>query len=212
MTKVKLLYIISIINIPTRCLNVKHGFIKVAAVSTKIKVADCEYNTDCIINKMNELANTDARIIVFPEFCITGSTCGDLFFQPILLSASKNALNKIVEASVGYNAVVVVGLPFELDYKIYDCAAVIYNGKILGIVPKVNVSNNSFSDKSRYFTPAPKDTRYVNIGGQNVSFSVDQVFKCKSISDFTFGIEIGDDLYSVFPASAKHATAGATII
>ncbi|MBE5816620.1 MAG: NAD(+) synthase, partial [Clostridiales bacterium] len=195
-----------------RCLSVKHGFIKVAATAPQIKVADCQYNASSIIAKIGELAENGAKLIVFPELCITGSTCGDLFFQPIFISSALKALNSIAKAAKNYDAAIIVGLPFEYNQSLYDCAAVISGGKILGIVPKTSVFGNSFSDKSRYFAKAPGDMCFVDIEGDIVPFGTKQVFKCKSLPNFVFGVEIGEDMYSLSPVSARHAEAGATVI
>ena len=118
----------------------KDGFLRVAAVTPDIKVADCDHNADEIIKYAKEAARNDASVIVFPELCITGSTCGDLFLQKTLLDGAKAALEKIAKATAKCDAVIIVGMPYEVYDKLYNCAAVIWNGDVVGIVPKKNIS------------------------------------------------------------------------
>ena len=119
----------------------RDGFIKVAAVTPDIRVADCEYNAEQICIRMKEAAQKGSKIIVFPELCITGYTCGDLFWQEVLLNGAKEALEKIRRYSEEIDALVFVGLPWEVKGKLYNVAAVISRGKLLGLVPKKNLQN-----------------------------------------------------------------------
>ena len=125
----------------------KDGFIRVAAAGIKIKVADPAHNAEVIIQKMEECAGNGAKVIVFPELAISGYTCGDLFLQEQLLRGCKEALSKITEASKTVDAISFVGLPFVHQGKLYNVAAAISGGKILGIVPKTHLPNhNEFSE------------------------------------------------------------------
>ena len=114
----------------------KDGFIKVAAATPEIKVADCKYNAKQIISLAKELAKKDVKLAVFPELCITGYTCQDLFYQTTLLDGAKNALITILDELSELDMITVVGLPMQYDSKQYNCAAVTYHGKVLGYVPK----------------------------------------------------------------------------
>ena len=113
----------------------KYGFVKVAAVTPKIKVADTKYNGQLIRTLMKDTQKAGAKIVVFPELSITGASCGDLFYQDKLLKAAKEELMQIVSASEFYDAVYFVGLPYELNGKLYNVAAVVSKGEVLGIVP-----------------------------------------------------------------------------
>jgi NAD+ synthase (glutamine-hydrolysing) len=121
----------------------RHGFIKVAAVTPKIRVADPEYNGKAIVEKMLEAMEHKAKIIVFPELCISGYTCQDLFWQKLLLEESFRQLKVITAATAGKDGLVFVGLPIEKDGKLYNAAAAISNGKVLAFIPKRNMAANT---------------------------------------------------------------------
>ena len=121
----------------------KHGFVKVAAMTPKIKVADPIYNAKEICNGIEEATSKGAKIIAFPELCLTGYTCQDLFLQDTLLSAAEDALRQIVAASDGIDALIFVGLPYEKDGKLYNVAAAINCGELMGFVPKRNIPKTS---------------------------------------------------------------------
>ena len=129
----------------------RHGFIKVAAVTPKIKVADPVYNAERICEKLSEAYERKAKIIVFPELCITGYTCEDLFRQEILLKEALRALKKIAECTKGQDALVFVGLPVEQKQKLYNAAAVLRDGKILGMIPKTGIPNYGEFYEARHF-------------------------------------------------------------
>ena len=130
----------------------KHGYIKVAALSPKIKVADPKYNGDVIIRHIKEAAEQEASVIVFPELGVTGYSCGDLFLQELLLEEAKNQLFCIAEQTVQVNAVIFVGLPLAYMGKLYNTAAVLHRGKILGIVPKTFLPNYAEFYEARHFS------------------------------------------------------------
>ena len=131
----------------------KDGFIRVAAATPDIKVADCDHNADRIIELIRQAAEEDVSIVVFPELCITGYTCGDLFLQKVLLDGAKKALVKIAKETADCDMLAFVGLPFEVDGKLYNCAAAINNGNIIGFVPKKNIPAYSEFYEVRHFTP-----------------------------------------------------------
>lgn len=130
----------------------KDGFIKVAAATPEIKVADCKHNAKQIISLAKELAKKDVKLAVFPELCITGYTCQDLFYQTTLLDGAKNALITILEELSELDMITVVGLPMQYDSKLYNCAAVTYHGKVLGYVPKQYLPNYNEFYEMRHFT------------------------------------------------------------
>ena len=148
----------------------KHGFIDVAAVTPTIKVADTEFNSDMIRAKLEEAVSNKAKIIVFPELCITGYTCNDLFRQQLLLDQAKNELKKIVDSTKKMDCIAFVGLPLAVGGKIYNCAAAVSRGKLLGIVPKTAIPNYSEFYEARYFSKGIQEAQYINMFGENVPF------------------------------------------
>lgn len=190
----------------------KYGFFKTAAASCDIKVANCAFNTESILKAIREAENSGAELIVLPELCITGYTCGDLFCQSTLLKEAITALAYIKEASLTLNIMISVGLPLEYNGKLYNCAAMLYRGSLLGIVPKTYLPNyNEFYEK-RWFTPAPEQTVSINLLGQEVPFGTKLLFKAKEHSHIVLGMEICEDVWSPIPPSCYHAQAGAVII
>ena len=188
------------------------GFVKVAAATPKIRVADCEYNADAIIALMNEAREKGVNILVFPELCVTGYTCHDLFYQQTLLDGAKAALMRIVKASEGSDMPVTVGLPMVFEQKLYNCAVVFQNGKALGFVPKKFLPNYNEFYEARQFTPAESGLcGAISFNGESVPFG-DIIFDCEDIPGLSFGVELCEDLWAAEPPSIKLARAGATII
>ena len=192
----------------------KDGFIKVAAATPKIKVADPAYNTEEILKIIDETEKNGASILVFSELTISGYTCGDLFLQQPLLTECKNQLLRIVKATENKSMLVVVGCPIVIKQKLYNCAVVISDGSILGIVPKTHLPNYSEFYELRHFTSGEgleedlwfeEEFGYVNV-------AVNQLFKCKEIPELVVACEICEDLWVPLPPSTYHAMAGATVI
>ncbi|MDD5934214.1 MAG: NAD(+) synthase [Clostridiales bacterium] len=190
----------------------RDGFLKVATATTHIKVADCDYNADQIINSIKKAYEKKVRLVVFPELCITGYTCNDLFLQDALENAALNALMKIVKASGGLDMVILVGLPMMKDSKLYNVGAVIFNGKLLGIVPKQHLPNYSEFYEARHFQKGNTEPEEVTIGGQKVLFGANLLFVNEQIRDFILGVEICEDLWVPQPPSGGLSMAGATVI
>ncbi len=190
----------------------KDGFIKVAAATPDIRVADTEYNTDSIISIMRSADVNGAKLIVFPELCITGYTCSDLFLQQTLLDGALSGLKKIAEASKELDITAVVGLPIEVDNMLYNCAAVVHSGEIKGIIPKKNIPNYSEFYELRHFTEAPDTVTTINLLGSEVMFGTKILFTSDAMPQFCLGVEICEDLWTVNPPSNSHALAGATLI
>ncbi len=192
--------------------NMFDGFVKTAAASPEIKVADCEYNADEIIKLINEAKSKRVKILVFPELCITGYTCGDLFFQPTLLNGAENALKKIICSTENSDMLTVVGCPLRVNGKLYNCAVVIQNGSICGVVPKKFLPNyNEFYEK-RWFASAPVENSEELVLGELVQFGLDIVFEFEGFPELAFGAEICEDLWTPNPPSVSLALNGATII
>ena len=190
----------------------KHGFIKTAAATCEIRVADCAFNVTSIKEAMQRAYDSGAKLLVLPELCITGYTCGDLFLQQPLLKAAEHALFQLAEASEAMEMLCVVGLPLVYRTKLYNCAAVLYNGEILGVVPKTNIPNYSEFYEQRHFSPAPKENGEIVLQGKRIPFGTKLVFACESVPEFVLGVEICEDLWVPQPPSAIHALAGATVI
>ena len=190
----------------------KDGFVKVAAVTTKIKVADCDYNTDRIIEAINKCVAKGVDLVTFPELCITGYTCGDMFFQDMLLDSAITNLCRIVEESVDKSIVIVVGMPYAVKNNLYNMAFAICNGKILGAVPKSFIPNYAHFYEKRYFESGENvcfdimdisDDKINNYG--YFTISAKQIFRHEFVRDFTFAIEICEDLWAVNPPSNNPA-------
>lgn len=187
------------------------GFLRVAVVSPKLRVADCAYNTRAILAEMQNYAQKDVQLLVFPELCLTGYTCGDLFLQQSLRVGACNALAQIVAASGGLNMVIVVGLPVLTDGKLYNCAAVINKGMLCGLVPKQYLPNYAEYYELRHFSPAPAGVQKIRLeNGFETWFGTKLLF-CAGDS-FVLSVEICEDLWAPIPPSCKHALAGATVI
>ena len=190
----------------------KQGFIKVAAVTPKIKVADTKYNAQVICEKLEEVYEHGAKIIVFPELCITGYTCGDLFLQGMLLEEAKEALLKIADATEGKDALVMVGLPMERDGRLYNVAAVLQNGDILGLVPKANIPSYAEFYEGRHFTEGNAQIVSYYLEGEEIPFGTNLLFQCLNVPGLTVGCEICEDLWVANPPGTNHALMGASVI
>lgn len=190
----------------------KDGFIKVAAATPKIKVADPAYNTEEILKIIDETEKKGASVLVFSELTISGYTCGDLFLQQPLLTECKNQLLRIVKATKKKDMLVVVGCPIIVNQKLYNCAVVINRGEILGIVPKTHLPNYSEFYELRHFTSGEGLDEMVMIGDEYITVCANQVFTCENIPELVIACEICEDLWVPLPPSTYHAMAGATVI
>ena len=189
----------------------KDGFLRVAAVTTKIQVADCGYNGEQIIAAARR-APADASLLVFPELCVTGYTCGDLFLQPVLLQGAEAAVRAILDATLSMDAVLVVGVPVAWGQALYNCAAVCHRGRLLGLVPKANLPAYSEFYEARHFTPAGEAIHTITYAGQETLLGKNLLFACRNIPDFCLGVEICEDLWVAEQPSIALAAAGATVI
>ncbi len=190
----------------------KDGFIKVAAASPPLRVADCAYNRQQILLFMEKAKDLGVNLLVLPELALTGYTCGDLFGQDTLLAGALEALEAITAATQGSSLVLVVGLPLEIKGRLYNCAAVLQGGKVLGVVPKRNIPGYGEFYETRNFTPGPGTVQDCRIGERWVPFGGDMIFRCLQLPDFCLGVEICEDLWVPQPPSARLAAAGATVI
>ena len=190
----------------------KYGFIKVAAASPALRVADCRYNAEQSVAAMQRAAAAGVRLLVLPELGLTGYTCGDLLLQPVLQQGALHALQTLLAVSAGLPMTTVAGLPLEVEGKLYNCAAVLHGGKILGVVPKTNLPNYGEFYEARWFTPAPAEAKAISLLGQQVPFGTDLLFCCRELPEYKLAVEICEDLWVALPPSTRHAMAGATVI
>ena len=191
----------------------KHGFIKAAAVTPDVRVADTVFNGEQIRKAMKESAEAGAKIIVFPELCITGYTCGDLFWQEKLLDAAKVELFRIAEESAGYDGIFFVGLPLEFHGKLYNAAAAVSGGKVLGFVPKTCLPNyNEFYELRHFASGADLDECVELSLDEMAPIGTDLIFYCEAFPKLRIAVEICEDLWSPQPPSIRHALAGADVI
>lgn len=187
----------------------KDGFIRVCAATPDIRVADCAYNEKNIMNLMDEAYEKQVSVLVFPELCITGYTCGDLFLQDVLLKAAQDSLRHIAAHSAGKNMLVFVGMPFMHKGKLFNVAAAICDGRLLGLVPKKNIPNYSEFYEMRHFTPGMDECVDTALG---VKLGSRLLFRCENIEELVVGAEICEDVWVACPPSTYHAQAGATLI
>ena len=190
----------------------ENGFIRAAAASPALRVADCTYNADQIIGVMREYAEKNVQLLCLPEFALTGYTCSDLFLQDTLLRGAEDGLAAILKASEGLNVVVLVGLPVRHNGKLYNCAAVLCNGELLGLVPKVHLPNYGEFYEKRHFIPGMREPECIELAGQETLIGTNLLFACKQLPAFVLAAEVCEDLWSPIPPSCAHALAGATVV
>ncbi|MBD5148112.1 MAG: NAD(+) synthase, partial [Oscillibacter sp.] len=192
----------------------KDGFITVACGAPNLRLADCDYNAEQTFTMMRAAEKAGVKVLVLPELGLTGYTCGDLFYQETLLRGAEQALSTVLEATRNLEVVTAVGLPLRVEHKLYNCAAIIQKGEILGVVPKTHLPNYGEFYEKRWFSPAPQGKPYFvdNVCGQTVLFGAGQVFWCKEIPELGLGFEICEDLWSPDSPSVNMAQMGAAVI
>ena len=190
----------------------EYGFLRIAASSPEMKVADIEFNVNEIVNVINIASKKKASILLFPEMSVCGYTCGDLFYQESLLNTSVEAILYLSEYLKGRNIVVVIGFPLSINGRILNCAAVLDNNGIAGIVPKTHIPGTNQYYEERWFSSANDiEIDAVSVGELAVPFGTDILFS-NSQASLMFGVEICEDLWSVNPPSNAMASAGANLI
>ena len=201
-------------------MNTNFGYVRVAAAVPHMKVADCAYNASEIKKQISEAVQEGVQVICFPELSITGYTCADLFFTQQLQQDALRALEQVCAYTRDLPIIVLVGAPLKVDNNLYNCAFVMTDGEVMGVVPKVNLPNTGEFYEKRWFSSG-RDVLEHNINsirpriptielwGNDVPFGIDLLFATK---DYSFGIEICEDLWSPLPASTQLAIQGAEII
>ena len=191
----------------------EYGYVKVGASTLELKVSDTIYNVQIIKKQIDEAVNKNIQIISFPELSITGYTCGDLFNQDILIDKAYEGLKDLVDYSKDKMIVIIVGSPIKCENKLYNCAVVINNGKILGIVPKTYIPNyNEFYEMRWFKSSNDLKIKEINLFNEFVPIGVDLIFTSKLDDELKFGVEICEDVWSLYPKSNDYASSGASII
>ncbi len=191
----------------------KQGFVRVGAIVPKLKVADTEFNCNEIIEQIEIASNNKIQIAIFPELCITGYTCQDLFEQDTLLEEAEKSLSKILDYTNNLDIICIIGMPIKQENQLFNTAVVIQKGEILGVIPKTFIPNyGEFYEKRWFASSKNANKKEIEILGQKVPFGIDLLFKDKENNEICFGIEICEDIWAVEPPSNKLALLGANII
>ena len=188
----------------------RDGFVQVAALTPAVRVADVDYNVEACSAAAHA---TDASVIVLPELAITGYTCEDLFWQDSLLAAAEQGLATLAASTADLDALVLVGVPVRVAAKLYNCAAALCHGELLGLVPKLNIPTYGEFYEGRRFSRGPRDVTLVRFAGYDeVPFGTEQLFECESVPGLVVAAEICEDLWVPNPPSTAAALAGATLV
>lgn len=190
----------------------KDGFIKVAAASPELRVADCGYNGEQILKTIREADKAGVKILVFPELCISGYTCADLFLQDTLLHGCEDTLKMLLEQTEGLDLLYVVGMPFTYRNKLYNVAVFCHRGNVLMVVPKTNIPNYQEFYEARHFARGFRKTEWICIAGTETSFGTNHLLICSTVPELVIAGEICEDLWVPDSPSIRHALAGATVI
>src|SRR5207249_5200597 len=191
-----------------------HGFIRTAVGIPEVRVADPAFNGARTIELMEKAERERAIMALFPELGLSAYSCEDLFHQQALLDGSLDALRNVLKASEALNLITVVGMPLRVDQLLFNCAVVLFRGKLLGIVPKTFLPNYREFYEYRQFAPASaaRSTAIDLLDQQQIPFGEHLLFQCQTHQDFMFFVEICEDLWVPIPPSCNAALAGATII
>ena len=190
----------------------KDGFIKVAAGTPEIQVTNCEYNADAIIAMIKRAEQDEVKVLVLPELTIVGYTCGDLVLSTALTDAAMRALERITRATEGSDMVVAIGVPIVFGHLLYNCAAIVQNGRVLGVIPKTHLGNYGEFYEKRTYAAALETIEEMELFGQKAPFGNRLVFCCREMPLFNIGVEICEDLWAAVPPSTLLADCGASIL
>jgi NAD+ synthase (glutamine-hydrolysing) len=191
-----------------------HGFLRVAAAVPNLRVADCAFNCERLLALMTRAESEDVSVLIFPELSLTGYTCADLFQQDTLRAAALETLGQVAQLGMMvYSGIAVVGLPLAVDDQLFNCAAVLHRGKVLGVIPKSFLPNYKEFYEARWFAPASAArSREVTLGGKQVPFGTDLLFEATDVEGLTLGVEICEDLWMPVPPSSLQALSGAAVL
>ncbi len=188
------------------------GFVKVGVDSPEVRVADVAFNAGAIVSAAERAAAAGVKILCLPELSLTGYTCGDLFYQPALLSAAENYAAAVAERTARLGLLLFFGAPLRKDGRIYNCAVACLGGEILLAVPKTYLPNYNEFYEARQFEPAPQSNSTINIAGKNYPFGTKYIIRNTKMPEMTVGAELCEDLWVASPPSTALALAGATVI
>src|SRR5438132_1092996 len=188
-----------------------HGFVRVGAAVPSLRVADPAYNAERVAALMARAEAGSISVLVFPELCLTAYTCADLFHQAALQRGALAALAQVAAASrAAFSGLAVVGLPVAIDEQLFNCAAAVHRGRLLGVVPKSFIPNYKEFYEGRWFAAAATArSRTVELGGATVPFGTDYLFEATDIEGLIVGVEVCEDLWVPIPPSSWQAIAGA---
>ena len=190
----------------------RDGFIKVGAATPKVRVADPAYNREQLVKAAREAAGRGVKLLVFPELSMTAYTCGDLFGQEILVRAAREELARFAAETEALDMLMFVGLPWAQDGKLYNVAAAVKGGRVLGLVPKLNLPNYGEFYEARNFEPGCEDVIDADWEGEKIPMGSRLLFVCREMPALQVAAEICEDLWVACPPSTEHAQAGATVI
>lgn len=190
----------------------KYGFVKAACATPQIRVADCAFNAQSILECVRQADASGVEILCLPELCLTGYTCGDLFFQDTLLNSADQALHTLLEQTRNLSPLLIIGVPLRHRGKLYNCAAVLQKGALLGIVPKTHIPNYGEFYEKRHFVPAADSNDTYLFDDTPVPFGAKLLFQSRQSSALCLAVEICEDLWAPLPPSVEHAMAGAVVI
>ena len=190
----------------------RYGFVKTACATPDIRVADCAYNAAQTIRAVEEAADQGVEVLCLPELGLTGYTCEDLFFQPVLQQGALDALDQVLKVTARTTLVFTVGLPLAVRGKLYNCAAICQSGRLLGLVPKTHLPSYNEFYEGRRFAAAPAGNFTVEVLGQTVPFGTKLLFCHPKADCFKIAVEICEDVWAPLPPSVGHAMAGATLL
>ena len=191
----------------------ENGVFRASIAAPDLRVADVNYNVSAIAECLEQADQSGTRLAVFPELCITGYTCGDLFTSRVLLEAALDGLIRLAATTAYEPVAALVGLPIEANGRIYNAAAFINDGDVIGMVPKTYLPNtNEFYEKRWFSSSSELDVDFLQFGTEKIPFGTDLLFKYRNLKNCIIGVEICEDLWTVEPPSGQAALAGASIL
>ncbi|MDR3306298.1 MAG: NAD(+) synthase [Endomicrobium sp.] len=190
----------------------KYGFVKIAAATPNVIVANPQENASEIVKLIKQANTSLVELLVFPELCVSGYTCGELFLSDVVKESVYKALDIIRKSTVGKKSLIFVGSPTWREGKLYSCAVAFQNGKVLGVVPKTYLPSYSEFYELRHFTSGKNISSFIKLCGQDVPFGTNIIFSAKNNENIKISAEICEDMFTVSPPSNSHAQAGATVI
>src|SRR5256712_1074863 len=190
-----------------------HGFVRLAVATPLVRVGDPQYNLDATLELMRRAARDKVLLAVFPELGLSAYSCEDLFHQQALLDAAEDALRSLLSKTARLRMAALVGLPVAFDGRLYNCAALVCQGRLVGVVPKIYLPNYREFYEGRQFTPGDAArASEIELAGQRAPFGTNLIFRLVELRDFVLHVEICEDLWVPAPPSSYASLAGPTVI